>query len=45
MNKFTKDQKVHDCYVETLTVMNQSENMVVTNEKGLVFITKFFPIN
>ena len=45
MNKFTKDQKVHDCYGETLTVMFQRENMVMTYEKGLVLITKLFPIN
>jgi hypothetical protein len=43
MNKFTKDQKVRDCYGETLTVMFQRGNMVMTYEKGLVHITKLFP--
>jgi hypothetical protein len=45
MNKLLKDQKVRDCYGETLTVMFQRENMVMTYEKGLVHITKIFPIN
>ena len=45
MNKLLKDQKVRDCYGETLTVMYQRENMVMTYEKGLVHITKIFPIN
>jgi hypothetical protein len=45
MNTFLKDQKVRDCYGETLTVMYQRGNMVMTYEKGLVHITKIFPIN
>ena len=45
MNTLSKDQKVRDCYGETLTVMYQRENMVMTYEKGLVHITKIFPIN
>ena len=45
MNKFTKGQKVRDCYGETLTVMYQRENMVMTYEKGLIHITKIFSIN
>ena len=45
MNKLLKDQKVRDCYGETLTVMYQQENMVMTYEKGLIHITKLFPIN
>lgn len=45
MNKLTKNQKVRDCYGETLTVMYQRETMVMTYEKGLVHITKVFPIN
>jgi len=45
MNKLLKGQKVRDCYGEILTVMFQRENMVMTYEKGLVHITKIFPIN
>jgi hypothetical protein len=45
MNTLLKDQKVRDCYGETLTVMYQRGNMVMTYEKGLVHITKIFPIN
>lgn len=45
MNTFSKGQKVRDCYGETLTVMYQRENMVMTYEKGLIHITKLFAIN
>jgi hypothetical protein len=45
INTLSKGQKVRDCYGETLTVMFQRENMVMTYEKGLVHITKVFPIN
>jgi len=45
MNTLSKGQKVRDCYGETLTVMFQSDNMVMTYEKGLIHITNLFAIN
>ena len=41
MNTFSKGQKVRDCYGETLTVMFQSDNMIMTMKK-VKFISQNF---